>query len=224
MHCGHGESREASSRVIAERLLEEFGECDEKRMLDFGCGDGYLSRHLLSEVGQIVGTDSSQEMVDRYNANAYNQGLSRDEMWATVCSDVGEIVEDIGLFDYVVSSIVFHHVEDIEATTRVLVDKLRDWGWLAIVDLEKVDTLANQNGRLSKSSVAHQHGVKPVELTTALKDAGLKQVQYVRLFPIKLWWRDNVDNTHITRSRADGQLLYMVKRNLMLVKGQKQPI
>lgn len=224
MHCGHGESREGSSRVIAERLLEEFGPCDDKRVLDFGSGDGYLSRYLLSEVGQVVGTDSSQEMVDKYNANADNQGLSREEMWATVCSDVGETSEDIGLFDYVVSSIVFHHVENIEATTRVLVNKMKEGGWLAVVDLEKVDTPANQEVQLSKPSVAHQHGIKPDELVTAFKNAGLKHVQYVKLFPIKLWWRDNVDDTEITRSRSDGQLLYMVKRNLMLVKGQKQSV
>lgn len=224
MHCGHGENREASSQVIAHRLLEEFGDCGEKRLLDFGCGDGYLSRHLLSDVGQIVGTDSSREMVDKYNENAFNQGLSQDEMWATVCSDIGETTEDIGLFDNVVSSIVFHHIEDMVTTIRVLADKLKDWGWLAIVDLEKVGTPANQDVQLSRSSVAHQHGVDPSALAAALKTAGLKQVQYVRLFPIKLWWRDNVDDTHITRSRADGQQLYLVKRNLMLIKGQKQPI
>ena len=64
---------------------------------------GNVSRYLCQHVKTIVGVDISQAAVNRYNAQAANQGLEPDEMRA-ICVDLqGELGELDGLkFDIVV--------------------------------------------------------------------------------------------------------------------------
>ena len=48
---------------------------------------GNVSRYLCQYVKTVVGVDISQAAVDRYNAQAANQGLEPDEMRA-ICADL----------------------------------------------------------------------------------------------------------------------------------------
>ena len=64
---------------------------------------GNVSRYLCQHVKTVVGVDISQTAVDRYNAQAANQGLESDEMRA-ICADLqGKPGELDGLkFDIVI--------------------------------------------------------------------------------------------------------------------------
>ena len=64
---------------------------------------GNVSRYLCQHVKTVVGVDISQAAVDRYNAQAANQGLEPDEMRA-ICADLqGKPCELDGLnFDIIV--------------------------------------------------------------------------------------------------------------------------
>ncbi|MFI5779204.1 class I SAM-dependent methyltransferase [Nocardia sp. NPDC051570] len=63
-------------RIIRERLdrfrtdltdhavLSALGDCSGRRILDAGCGEGYLSRILHSRGARVVGIDASAELID----------------------------------------------------------------------------------------------------------------------------------------------------------------
>lgn len=218
MHCGYAsEKRETVSQVIVQRLLKILGRpVDQCRMLDFGCGDGSLSRNFIPHVENIVGLDSSQELVDCFNEKVYNQGLSDDEMKAVLCNEVGEPETSIGRFDLVVSSVVFHHIHDVDTVCLNLSSALKSGGQMLIVDLENIEETVTSTGL-----VPHKHGISCVDLITALQNSGLTDVEYHKLVPVTLWWKENVDNTKVTKQGRNGETLYMVKRNLMLVRGEK---
>ena len=54
-------------------------------------GTGSVSRELCQYVKRVVGVDVSQGAVDRYNADAANQGLEPDEMRAVCAELTGDV-------------------------------------------------------------------------------------------------------------------------------------
>lgn len=50
------------------RLIDKFTDIIEEPILDLGCGDGLITKHLMYlEYTNIIGVDNSQEMLDRYS-------------------------------------------------------------------------------------------------------------------------------------------------------------
>ena len=50
--------------VIDPALLSIVGDVSEKRILDAGCGEGYLSRTLARGGARVTGVDASAGMID----------------------------------------------------------------------------------------------------------------------------------------------------------------
>src|SRR6266446_297171 len=101
-------------------LLALLPEVDGRRVLDLGCGAGQLARYLAATgAAEVVGVDVSERML----------ALARAE-WAhprvTYCRGaVEEVAFPPARFDLVVSSLVFHYVDDYPGLI------LRIAGWLA---------------------------------------------------------------------------------------------
>jgi len=108
-------------------------------ILDFGCGTGLVSLNFCDKVKQIVGVDLSCEMV-----NIYNEKAKKIECKAkAICEDVKNINSE---FDIIVSSMVFHHIENIEEMLNVLSSKLKPNGKLFIADLFEEDGTFHEHG------------------------------------------------------------------------------
>ncbi|CEJ91425.1 hypothetical protein VHEMI07136 [[Torrubiella] hemipterigena] len=113
------------------------------RLLDYACGTGLLSRTFQSHVGQTVGIDISENMVEMFNANAAAKGLTKDQCYAYFGNliDPSDAVGPPSLagpefqsFDVAGVGAGFHHFDDtILAATR-LGERLKSGGTFFIVD------------------------------------------------------------------------------------------
>ena len=112
-------------------------DCYKKSVLDFGCGTGLVSLELNAK--EILGVDLSCEMVKKFNYKAQILGVNAK----AICEDVNNVNSK---FDIIVSSMVFHHIKDIQAMLEILSKKLNKNGKLFIADLHKEDGTFHDKG------------------------------------------------------------------------------
>ena len=117
MHRGHGPVHDLLAWVffagrrasIYRRLSTLSGAGPGDRVIDIGCGDGYLSRQMADRVGPIgtvVGVDPSPEAIERARQMTSNR----------VCEFAEGVAEDVqapdSSCDVVVSSLAIHHLAE----------------------------------------------------------------------------------------------------------------
>jgi len=100
----------------------------DSEILDFGCGTGLVSLNFCGLVKDIIGVDLSCEMINIYNKKAKSLNCKA----LGICSDIKEIDKK---FDIIVSSMVFHHIKNIDEILNILYSKLKPKGKLFIADL-----------------------------------------------------------------------------------------
>jgi ubiquinone/menaquinone biosynthesis C-methylase UbiE len=141
------------------------------RVLDVGCGTGYLSRraaHAVGPTGRVVGVDPSEPVI------AYARSVSPAHCDFHVAG--GEAVpEPGGSFDVVVSSLAIHHIPPPVRPTvmREMRRVLRPGGRLLVADFRppRNRVVRQVVGLLGGHAMQHN----PVEeLTGLVADAGFE--------------------------------------------------
>lgn len=169
------------------------------KLLDFGCGTGLLSQELSPYCSTIVGVDTDPKMVEQFNTKVSFQGIDPIEMSATTA-----MPSEID-FDVVVSSMVFHHLDDVPSTVSTLVSKLKIGGWLYVADIE-----------------GHSHGERLLQrqdLVDAFIANGLKRVTFQHATKVKLWMSQFEPGAEPVTGK-DGPM-FKIRKQTMLVVGQK---
>lgn len=134
--------REAEHRRLAAQVeaaetlerphLDRLCLSDTDRVLDLGCGPGFLSVALGRRCGQLVGVDIDPEMVRQANARFAAEGLD-----AHVVQGSGtDLPFDAETFDVVVLRFVLQHVPDPAAVVAEAWRVLRPGGRLLICDTD----------------------------------------------------------------------------------------
>lgn len=104
------------------------------RVLDLGCGSGYVT-HLLSDCGyETIGVDGSEEMI---NQATQEDGLRRSTGRATAIFQVGDAHDPEfreGSFDAITSRYVLWTLLDPQAAINRWVSLLKPGGVIACVD------------------------------------------------------------------------------------------
>jgi ubiquinone/menaquinone biosynthesis C-methylase UbiE len=93
--------------LLAESLVEALQPQPGERILDLGCGDGFLTRRIAESGATLVGVDNSSQMV----AAAKEQGA--DALYAS-----GESLPFNQEFDAVFSNAALHWMSDQDAVLR----------------------------------------------------------------------------------------------------------
>jgi len=101
--------------IIDPALWEIIGDIKGLKVLDAGCGNGYLTRELAKKGAKAVGVDFSQTFIDYCKKKEENEGLGCEFIQASLV-DLSEIKSK--LFDLVVSNIVMVDIPDYEQTFR----------------------------------------------------------------------------------------------------------
>lgn len=130
-HIGeHGDrNRVASSDPVVWRML---GDVDGQRVLDAGCGTGYLSVQLARRGAATVGVDASADMVRLARGRVERSGVAVELR----VDDVQVLASaPDGAFDRIVSNYVLMDLPDHEAALRAFHRVLRPGGVAVLVFL-----------------------------------------------------------------------------------------
>lgn len=125
MRARRSGAHETTVMPMLSRLLPDMRDA---RVLDLGCGDGWLSRLAVEQGARsVTALDPSERMLQR----------ARKETDSPRISYVRGFVEDIDLpqasFDRIVSVFAFHYVDDLAAVMRRVASWLAPGGVLVAV-------------------------------------------------------------------------------------------
>jgi len=123
-------------RATYQRLVDAAGVRTGQRVLDIGCGTGYLARLLSRAVGssgQVVGIDPSAEMVEYAARKAVGSSNLRFQIGTAESLDL-----PADQFDVVVTSLMLHHLpEDLRVPAlREMYRVLRPGGTLLAAEAQ----------------------------------------------------------------------------------------
>ncbi len=111
-------------RAMAAAALESVTVAGDERVLDVGCGDGYVTRRIASLVpgGSVLGVDPSPRMIEA--------ARTADDRASNVSFQLGDVTTMAfgPVFDLVVSFNVLHWVADQETAYRNIAAALRPAG------------------------------------------------------------------------------------------------
>ncbi len=113
LYAGNGRFVALLAGSLVEALEPKAGE----RILDLGCGDGFLTQRLAESGATMVGVDSSPQMI----AAAQERGV--DARYAS-----GEALPFDGEFDAVFSNAALHWMSDHDAVLRSVYRALKPGG------------------------------------------------------------------------------------------------
>jgi 2-polyprenyl-3-methyl-5-hydroxy-6-metoxy-1,4-benzoquinol methylase len=154
---------------VASAIAQQVTLRREMDVLDFGCGTGLVTLKLASLVKSITAVDSSQGMLDVLKKKAHKQG--RTNVLIRHLSPGHSLP---GLYDVIVSSMTFHHVEHIDALLAQLFQALKTPGYLCVADLD------SDQGEFHDDNTGVFHfGFERATLHQALVQTGFLQVKDV---------------------------------------------
>jgi len=138
---------------------------DGAHVLDFGCGTGLLTEHLVAAGANIDAVDTSRAMLDTLDAKIDQHG------WTTVRTAT-ELPGESSRFDLVVCSSVCSFLDDYLATVETLVSRLNPGGLFVQWDWEQTDD--------------DEHGLTRNRIRDALTDAGLADIDVRTAFTVEV--------------------------------------
>lgn len=153
---------------ILPRLLEFLGDISGQRVLDAGCGDGYLARFLAAREALVTGIDISPRLI------ASARGLERAEEIDYRVADLSRPQPDLAAsFDAVASYLVLNDVRDYRGFIATIGAVLRPGGRMVVA-------LNNPYGAVIRKHVADYFASGTADPYRAFWKAGIKAYFYHR--------------------------------------------
>ncbi|NLG87894.1 MAG: methyltransferase domain-containing protein [Clostridiaceae bacterium] len=147
------------NKIIDSGFLKE-----NMTVLDYGAGDGFISRGIASYVRRVIAIDTSGSMLNELERKAKSQGITNI---LTFECDVNEVPLRSASVDLVCASMILHHIEDPSALIEEFHRVLRPEGILFIADFLPYDDEAFKNNMHD-----FHMGLEPAVLEKWLVDAG----------------------------------------------------
>jgi len=136
----------------------------ESQVLEYGCGTGLCGLKLTSGIGHLTAADTSAGMLEEPRKKCQTLGLSN--VTAVLISPNSWTLPQ-SAYDLVFSSMVLHHIEEIQVLLKNLQKALKPGGFLALADLEQEDGTFHDDS----TGVAH-FGFDSLALVTLLEQLG----------------------------------------------------
>lgn len=133
------------------------------RLLEYGAGTGLVAQALAPSVGTITLADNSAGMRTVIQSKIDTGALPIAQAWDL---DLQVQPAPAETFDLIVTSLVLHHVRDVEAVLAGFAELLASGGYLCIADLDAED------GSFHDHDFDGHHGFDRDELIALLVAAG----------------------------------------------------
>ncbi len=150
---------------------------DKMHVLDIGTGTGLLLMHFITKVKQITGIDNSEGMLKVLKEKTHKAGVRNVDY---MLFDAEKDILPENKYDLAVSSMTFHHIENIENFIRSIYKSLRQNGKICIGDLETEDGSFHSDGN---AGIKH-FGFDKKTFVAFLKNAGFKNISVETIFEI----------------------------------------
>ncbi|MDL4775415.1 MULTISPECIES: class I SAM-dependent methyltransferase [Thermomonosporaceae] len=125
------------TELTDQAVLDAIGPCKGLRILDAGCGEGYLARALAAQGADVVGIDASQGLIDAAQDGPADEeppgGPAGSVSFARASVDAMPVADQD--FDLVVCNHLFSHLHDPSGAIHEFGRVLRSGGRLVILTL-----------------------------------------------------------------------------------------
>jgi len=120
---------------VERRRLAALGVMDGHRLLELGCGPGFVTERLASAFphATIVAIDTDQKMLDAAARNTTNVDANRVEF---VRADVTATGLEADFFDGAISRYLFQHLSDPVAAAVETLRVLKPGGYHVVIDID----------------------------------------------------------------------------------------
>ncbi|MGD0659357.1 MAG: class I SAM-dependent methyltransferase [Syntrophorhabdales bacterium] len=157
------------AKDIADAILKQITLTSDMDALDFGCGTGLLTVQLQPLVHSITGMDSSQGMLDVFNAKIARLKLTNMRA-LLVDLDKGDTLA--GNYHLIVSNMTLHHVKEIGPLFDHFYSIMAHSGYLCVADLDLDD------GQFHEDNTGVFHlGFDRTALRRTFAEAGFENIQ-----------------------------------------------
>lgn len=138
------------------------------RLLEYGAGTGLVTQALAPSVGTLTLADNSAGMRTVIQTKIEAGALPSAQVWDL---DLQTQQAPAETFDLIVTSLVLHHVRDLEAVLAGFAELLASGGYLCIADLDAED------GSFHDHDFDGHHGFDRDELSASMTAAGFAAVR-----------------------------------------------
>jgi 2-polyprenyl-3-methyl-5-hydroxy-6-metoxy-1,4-benzoquinol methylase len=158
------------AKDIFNAIQSEISLTSDTIALDFGCGTGLLTLPLGASVGSMTGVDTSRGMLDIVQSKVEKQGMNHVRCLFLDLENGGALE---GEYDLIVSSMTFHHVEQIKPLLTQFYNLLRPSGFICLADLDP------EEGRFHGDNTGVFHfGFDRNALRRDLEEVGFRSVRH----------------------------------------------
>ena len=163
------DSRKTRAEAVAEALMTRI-KVSGKNAIEFGCGTGLVGLSIAQIFSSLVLIDSSEEMIAEAEKKISKEDAGKI---SALCCDLMEKVPEGLCADYIFSSLVLHHIIDIQKALEIFRSILNVGGHLLVVDLNPDD-----GGFHAKYADFDGHnGFEQAALIALAEQVGFKNVQ-----------------------------------------------
>ncbi len=158
------------ANVIAAAIKTRVPLDKTTRLLEYGAGTGLVSVALSDAVGPITMADTSTGMREVMETKIAGGVLPDARIWDLDLSQGGGVPDE--RFDLLVTALVLHHIEDLDAALDSFARLLEPGGHLCVADLD------HEDGSFHGDGFGGHHGFKHEDLAASLTKAGFKDVSF----------------------------------------------
>lgn len=169
-----------------------------RRIVEFGCGTGWLSLFLAERGYRVIGVDISPDAVRHANAARDSRGLAAAEF---VAGDYESYAAD-GSFDYAIFHDSLHHAESEEAALRCAYAALAKNGAVIALEPGSGHSAAASSQRAVQDFGVHERDMPPGRIIAVARRAGFQR-HSILPHPYQLNRRFYRRAYHRARSQSD---------------------